>query len=214
MNQAMKNLKQGKKTLRLEVTMSIGEHFLPEWLVHFTDRYPQYRVESRLAYGRIIESHLATGQTDLAVLESAPDHPDILVQQWREDDLVLVCGPNHPLASESSISKSDLRELTFVLREKNAAIRELLDKRFEEHQLYNLDVVMEVGSTDAITDILYRNRHVSFLPRFAIAEDIKQGRLIPIDVQDFQLKRILWIARNRLSQEHMVANAFIEMLRG
>jgi DNA-binding transcriptional LysR family regulator len=73
---------------------------------------------------------------------------------------------------------------------------------------------MEVGSTDAITDILYRNRHVSFLPRFAIAEDIKQGRLIPIDVQDFQLKRILWIARNRLSQEHMVANAFIEMLRG
>lgn len=213
LNQNLQNLKYGKQTLRLEVTMSIGEHFLPEWLVHFTDIYPHYRVESRLAYGRIIESHLATGQTDLAVLESAPDHPDILVQKWREDDLVLVCGPNHNLASEKSVTKKQLYDLTFVLREKNAAIRELLDKRFEEHQLYSLDVVMEVGSTDAITDILYRGRHVSFLPRFAIADDIQNGKLVPVLVDDLQLKRTLWIARNRSSQDHLVANAFIEMLR-
>lgn len=214
MIQSLQNLKQGKHTLRLEVTMSIGEHFLPEWLVRFTDNFPQYRVESRLAYGRIIESHLATGQTDLAVLESAPDHPDILVQQWREDDLVLVCGPSHPLAQQGGIHKKDLHSLTFVLREKNAAIRELLDKNFEQHELYNLDVVLEVGSTEAITDILYRNRHVSFLPRFAIEEDIQGGRLIPISVEGFEIQRILWIARNRANQENIVANAFIDMLRG
>ncbi len=213
LNQALYNLKQGKQTLRLEVTLAIGEHFMPEWLVRFTDRYPQFRVESRLAYGRIIEAHLATGQADLAVMENAPDHPDILVQKWRDDEVVLVCGADHPLQGRKSLTKDELKSLTFVLREKNAAIREMLDNAFEVHNLYALDVVMEVGSTDAITDILYRGKHVSFLPRFAVASDIEAGKLIAIAVSDMELKRTLWIARNRMNQHHPVAEAFIDMLR-
>ncbi|MDH5182644.1 MAG: LysR family transcriptional regulator, partial [Gammaproteobacteria bacterium] len=35
--QSLDDLSRGQKTLRLEVTMAIGEHFLPEWLVRFAD---------------------------------------------------------------------------------------------------------------------------------------------------------------------------------
>lgn len=210
--QSLDDLSRGQKTLRLEVTMAIGEHFLPEWLVRFADAYPEYRVESRLAYGRIIEPHLATGQADLAVMESAPDHPDILVQKWRDDVLVLVCGKSHSLASRDSIDKDALVELSYVLREKNAAIREQLDEEFATEGLNKLNVVMEVGSTDAIIDILQRGRHVSFLPWFAVADELESGRLRHIRVEDFELTRTLWIARNRMNLEHTVADAFIDML--
>lgn len=211
--QSLDDLSRGQKTLRLEVTMAIGEHFLPEWLVRFVDAYPEYRVESRLAYGRIIEPHLATGQSDLAVMESAPDHPDILVQKWRDDELVLVCGMSHSLAVQTAISKDALTGLSYVLREKNAAIREQLDEEFATEGLSKLNVVMEVGSTDAIIDILKRGRHVSFLPSFAVAAELAEGRLRRIGVSGFNLKRTLWIARNRMNLEHTVADAFIEMLR-
>ncbi|MDH5185341.1 MAG: LysR substrate-binding domain-containing protein, partial [Gammaproteobacteria bacterium] len=181
--------------------------------VRFADAYPEYRVESRLAYGRIIEPHLATGQADLAVMESAPDHPDILVQKWRDDELLLVCGNSHSLASKTLISKDDLTGLSYVLREKNAAIREQLDEEFANEGLSKLNVVMEVGSTDAIIDILKRGRHVSFLPWFAVAAELAEGRLRHIGVSGFTLKRTLWIARNRMNLEHTVADAFIEMLQ-
>ena len=32
----------------------------------------------------------------MALMEMAPDHPDILVQKWMEDELWLICAPNHP----------------------------------------------------------------------------------------------------------------------
>lgn len=212
LEQSLDELRHGQQTLRLEVTMAIGEHFLPEWLVRFADAYPEYRVESRLAYGRIIEPHLATGQADLAVMESAPDHPDILVQKWRQDELVLVCGHTHQLSPQAEIEKSQLLGLSYVLREKNAAIREHLDQVFIEEGFGRLNVVMEVGSTDAIIDILKRGRHVSFLPWFAVATEVDAGSLRHIRVSDLRIKRTLWIARNRMNLDNTVAGAFIDML--
>ena len=213
LEKSLANLKQGRRTLRLEVTMAIGEHFLSEWLVNFADSHPEYRVESRLAYGRVIEPHLATGQIDLAVLESAPDHPDILVQQWCQDEIVLVCGANHSIAERELLLKEDLATLTYVLREKNAAIREHMDKAVALEGLTDLNISMEVGSTAAIIDILLRGRHVSFLPWFAIAAHVQAGSLVYIPVSNFRILRTLWIARNRMYLHHPVAEAFIKMLR-
>jgi len=207
------NHKLGRRTLRLEVTMAIGEHFLSEWLVNFADSHPEYRVESRLAYGRVIEPHLATGQIDLAVLENAPDHPDILVQQWRQDEIVLICGANHPIAGQELLLKEELPALTYVLREKNAAIREHMDNAIATEGLKDLNISMEVGSTAAIIDILLRGRHVSFLPWFAIAAHVQAGSLVYIPVSHFRILRTLWIARNRMHLHHPVAEAFISMLR-
>ena len=87
------SLKEGRNTLRLDVTSSIGEHILPDLLLRFADNYPEYRILSRMGYTRRIQTRLATGLSDLALLEQAPDHPDILVQKWLDDEVILVCGP-------------------------------------------------------------------------------------------------------------------------
>jgi hypothetical protein len=34
----------------------------------------------------------------------------------------------------------------------------------------SLDILLEPGSTDTIVEILNRGRHMSFLPRFAVAD--------------------------------------------
>src|SRR3990172_6124282 len=88
----LQNLSRGLNALRLDATVAIGEHLLPDLLLRFTEQYPDYKVALRLGYGRRIEARLATGLADLALLEAAPDHPDILVQKWIEDELWLVCG--------------------------------------------------------------------------------------------------------------------------
>lgn len=92
----LESLRAGQNRLRLEVTFSIGEHLLPNLLLRFNDKYPEFHVQSRMGYTRRIQTRLATGLADLALLEQAPDHPDILVQKWLDDELILVCGPEHP----------------------------------------------------------------------------------------------------------------------
>lgn len=206
-------LSKGKTTLRLEATVAIGEHLLPDLLLHFTERYPQYTVSSRVAYGRQVQTHLATNLADLALLETAPDHPDILVQKWMEDELWLVSGLAHPLAKTDIIPVEKLPTLDYVLRERRSAIRDTVDEALRRIGIERLKIAMEVGSSDAIVEILGHGRHVSFLPRFAVAERVKRGRLARIKVMGFRVMRTLWIARNRTALDHPVAEAFIKLLR-
>lgn len=209
----LEQLRVGQNQLRLEVTFSIGEHVLPEQLLRFAEAYPEYRIQSRMGYSRRIQTRLATGLSDLALLEQAPDHPDILVQKWLDDELVLVCSRQHPLAGKELLPLDELAEFDYVLREPRSSMRILLDKSLSDIGIPSLPVAMEVGSTDTIVEMLGRGRHVSFLPRFAVKEALTNGELFHVHVKGMRIKRTLWIARNRANLNNPVAEAFIQILR-
>lgn len=207
------SLTQGKNKLRLEVTSAIGEHLLPELLLSFSDNYPEYQIQSRMGYSRRIQTRLATGLVDLALLELAPDHPDILVQKWIDDELILVCAPNHTLSHSGSISLAQLIEQKFVLREAKSSMRRILDQVLQDAGVHNLDISLEVGSTDTIVEILNKGRHMSFLPRFAVADALANHQLQEIRVDPLKIIVTLWIARNRANINNPVAEAFVQSLR-
>jgi DNA-binding transcriptional LysR family regulator len=207
------SLRAGQNRLRLEVTSDIGDHMLPDLLLRFADSFPEYRIESRMGYSRRIQTRLATGLSDLALLEQAPDHPDILVQKWLEDDLVLVCGPKHPLWESSLLPIEELRRLSYVLREPRSSMRATLEKALADIGIDQIPIAMEVGSTDTIVEMLQRGKHVSFLPRFAVEEALATGSLYHIKIQGLRINRTLWIARTRSNLNNAVSEAFIQLLR-
>jgi len=209
----LQSLQHGQNRLRLEVTSSIGEHLLPNLLLQFAEAYPEFRIESRMTYTRRIQTHLATGLADMALLEQAPEHPDILVQKWLDDELLLVCGVNHPLHKVDLLPITELQNLNYVLRERISSMRLILDKALQDIGINEIPLVMEVGSTDTIVEMLEQGRHVSFLPRFAVAEALAGGTLSHIKVQGLRIKRTLWIARTRSNIDNAAAEAFIDLLR-
>jgi DNA-binding transcriptional LysR family regulator len=206
-------LSTGKTSLRMDVTFGIGEHLLPDLLLSFKEKYPDYSIDFRLAYSRDVQRQLATERVDMALLEIAPDHPDILVQKWMEDELWLICGEAHPLWGTEWISVEDLTSYKYVLREKLSSIRESLDEALHRIGIDKLNSELELGSSEAIIDILSRGKHLSFLPRFAVYERVTEGELYHIKVTGFRILRTLWIARNRAALDHPVAEAFINLIR-
>jgi DNA-binding transcriptional LysR family regulator len=106
-----------------------------------------------------------------------------------------------------------LTGLSFVLREKESAMRQTLDRALSDIGIGNLRVAMEVGATDAIVEMLGKGDHASFLPRFAVADDLRAGRLHRIKIRGLRIMRTLWIARTRSNLNNPVAEAFIELLR-
>ena len=206
-------LRAGQNRLRLEVTFSVGEHLLPDLLLQFNDAYPEYRIQSRMGYTRRIQTRLATGLADLALLEQAPDHPDILVQKWLDDELVLVCGPGHRLWGNQLLPVTELTNLSYVLREPQSSMRSILDKSLKDIGIQQIPIAMEVGSTDTIVEMLERGKHVSFLPRFAVEDALVDNTLFHIKTQGLRIKRTLWIARNRLNLNNDIAEMFIQLLR-
>lgn len=206
-------LMQGQNKLRLEVTFAIGEHLLPDLLLNFSENHLEYRIQSRMGYSRRIQTRLATGLSDMALLEQAPDHPDILVQKWLADELILVCAPNHPWSKHKAITVQQLHQLAFVLREPQSSSRIILDQKLKDAGIANLPYSLEVGSSDTIIEMLNRGRHMSFLPRFTVADALRKGSLCHIEVDSLKIEVTLWIARNRSSIDNPVAEAFIQLLR-
>ena len=205
-------LRGGHDKLRLETTFAIGEHLLPDLLLKYSELHPNYQIETRMGYSRRIQTRLATGLSDLALLELAPDHPDILVQHWLDDEIVLVCGPGHSLFQTDIITPKQLHSLMFVMREPNSSMRLILDRELATIGIHHLPITMEVGSTDTITEMLQRGQHVSFLPYFAVEESLKRGRLHRVHIEGLSIKRTLWISRTKVSLDNNVANTFVNML--
>jgi len=206
-------LRTGQNHLRIEVTFSIGEHLLPDLLLQFNDGHPEYRIQSRMGYSRRIQTRLATGLTDLALLKLTPKHPDILVQKWRDDELILVCGPGHQLWGKKLLPVTELTSLSYVLREPQSSMRSILDKSLRDIGIQQIPIAMEVGSTDTIVEMLERGKHVSFLPRFAVEDALADNTLFHIKIQGLRIKRTLWIARKRLNLNNDTAEKFIQLLR-
>lgn len=206
-------LSSGKTSLRMEVTFGIGEHLLPDLLLSFKEQYPDYSIDFRLGYSRDVQRRLATERVDMALLEIAPDHPDILVQKWMEDELWLICGKSHPLFGTEWLPVEELGNQKYVLREKRSSIRESLDEALQRIGITSLNPDLELGSSEAIIDILSRGKHLSFLPRFAVFERVTEGELYHIKTTGFRILRTLWIARNRAALDHPVAEAFINLIR-
>lgn len=209
----LNQLRAGRDRLRLAVTQSIGEHLLPDLLLAFDEAYPDFRIDSRVGYSRSIHRRLATGLADLALTETQPDHPDVLVQKWLDDELVLVCSPTHVFGQRGSLPISDLPRLSYVLRERESSMRLTLDRALADIGIDELPIAMEVGSSDTIVEMLDRGRHASFLPRFAVAGAIAMGDLCHLRIEGLRIRRTLWIARTRNNLDNPVAEAFIKLLR-
>jgi DNA-binding transcriptional LysR family regulator len=209
----LRQLRAGRNRLRLAVTQSIGEHLLPDLLLAFADAYPEFRIDSRVGYSRSIQTRLATGLADLALTEIQPDHPDVLVQKWLEDELILVCSPRHALGARDLLAVAEIPQLTYVLRERESSMRITLDRTLHDIGINDIPVAMEVGSTDTIVEMLERGRHVSLLPRFAVQGAMQAGELHHVRIEGLRIMRTLWIARTRANLDNPVAEAFIKLIR-
>ena len=213
LRQELDHIANGLSSMRLEVSSSIGNYLLPGVLLRFNEINPAFKIETRMGYSRDIQVNLARRMADLALLELAPDHPDILVQKWRDDELWLVCGATHPLSGTALIAPNELVTLDYVLREAQSSMRNTLREALQQVGIDNLKVVIEVGSVGTIMEILTSGRHVSFLPRYVVEECVAKGLLCHIKIMNFAIKRTLWIARHRCNAHHPVVDAFIGLLR-
>ena len=206
-------LRTGHNRLKLEVTFAIGEHVLPDILLHFADTRPELRIESSLGYSRRIHTRLATGLADIALLEQEPKHPNIKAEPWMQDELLLVCGPGHPLWDCDSIEIEQLDKLHYVLREPQSSIRNTLDKTLKKIAIKHLPTDMEVGSSDTIIELLQRGKQVSFLPQFAVNAYLERNHLHHIKINKLIINRTLWIAYNHENMNKQAAETTIQMLK-
>ncbi len=108
-------LKRG--VLSVYASQTIAGYWLPRHLVAFHRSYPG--VGMRLSIGNTSQAAAAArgGEADLGFVEGEVDEPVLISEPVARDQLVIVVGAEHPWGEGKSLSKEDLLNVDWVLRE-------------------------------------------------------------------------------------------------
>lgn len=168
--------------LLLGASTTIAEFFLPQILGEFKALYPHVQAHMTVANSETIETRVAEHALDLGLIESPSHSPDVQTEVCCEDVLVMICSPKHKLAKARRVSAAEVAAELFVSRETGSGTREFADNYFEQNGIPpdTLNVVMELGSPEAIKGVVETGLGVSILSLATVAKELKLGVLVAV----------------------------------
>ncbi|QKT04571.1 LysR family transcriptional regulator [Ectothiorhodospiraceae bacterium 2226] len=171
--------------LMLGASTTIAEYMLPALLGDFKERYPDVTIRLKVANSDGIVSMVENNVIDLGVVEAPVANKNLVVEQCRLDQLVLIVPPGHALAELKSVPLERLLEYPYICREEGSGTREVLMETLQGAQLApsDLNIIMELGSPEAIKGAVEAGMGVSILSRATIAKELRLGTLVarPLD---------------------------------
>lgn len=196
--------------LRIGSSITVGNYLLPRYIKQFKNQYPNHQIYIKIDNSTVIEQSVMANEIDIGLIEGVVHFPQIVSKRIMYDDLVLVCGENHPLSTQDSINVNELKKLDFILREKGSGSRELFESMM---LLQNIEIepIGESVSNQAIIHALYEGFGLSVLPRLIVKDEIEKGLLHQINLNDITLSRELSIIYHKNKYLTKAANEFIKL---
>lgn len=197
---------------KLNVTViSAGDYFFPRLLVEFARRHSGVSLDFGVCNREELLNQLTDNLTDLAVMVRPPLDMDTVSEPFAPHPYVVVAAPDHPLASKKRIPLSRLASEPFVVREKGSDTWNSMEEGFGAH-LADLNIAMEIKSTETIKQAVIAGMGVSFLSAHTISRELQVGSLTVLDVQGFPLMLHWYVVHRRNKRLTPVAQAFRDFL--
>lgn len=206
----LRGVMQGVLNVAVE---SSAQYFLPALLKEFCDRHPAVSVQMRVANHAEALRGLAENTDDLVVMSLIPEERALVFVPFRENVLLPVAAPAHPLAAMKDVSLLQLIGQTLLLREPGSGTRRALELHCQQ-QAVRLQRVQQLGSLEAVKQGVAAGLGVAVLPQEACATELADGRLVALDVKGFPLRRSWCAVHPRGKHLTPVAEAFFRFLTG
>lgn len=201
--------------LNIGCSMTIGEYILPESLKQLKNRYPLVRMRVDIANSNQIVAKLKDQLADVGLIETPVDDPQIILEPFLEDELILIAAPDYFSGSEIKITLDQLKHTPFIVREKGSGTRAVVNTLLKEKgiALNDLHVVMELGSTEAIKAAVESGLGVSIISKNAIKKELQLKLLKSFTIRNLPLYRSFYIAIRKDQVLKTTVDVFMEELR-
>ena len=190
--------------LRVGASTPIGNYLLPALVASYRRTWPAVSVDVRIGNTREVAAAVARLDVDIGLIEGPCHEPDLRVQPWLEDELVIVCAPSSappPAGSGAGVPLEALRQASWLLREVGSGTRETVEQALLP-KLHHLREEMQFGSTEAIKQAAVEGLGLACLSRCAVEGLVTLGRLVVLKTDLPKLARRFYLvhhARKRLS---------------
>jgi len=204
--------KTGFGALTVGATLTIGNYLATLLIGNFMQRHPECRVKLHVQNTAHIVQQVAQYDIDLGLIEGECHHPDIDVQPWMEDELVVFCAPQHPLARCGQASLAELAKEAWILREEGSGTRLAFDQAMR-HCSTALTVRLELEHTEAIKRAVESGLGIGCVSRLALRDAFRRGSLVPLLTPELDLIRQFYFIWHRQKYQSAAMREFLHQCR-
>jgi DNA-binding transcriptional LysR family regulator len=199
-------------TLRIGASTTVGNYLLPSVLAGFREILPEsarqnWQVQVAIANTSVIAARVAAFELDLGLIEGPCHEPDLTVQPWLEDELVVVTAADDPISLEA------LAKATWLLREEGSGTREIINQLLIPY-LHHLRPGIQFGNPEAIKRAAASGLGISCLSRFVVEDLLKTGELVAPPTELPKLTRRFYLVMHEQKKRTRGLDMLITHLEG
>ena len=197
------------------LNVGVSKTFFHSHLIPFISRYqavfPDTQIHINEGHSQEMVNSVLQDRNELAIVGRVRYPHKIEFIHLFGGELFLIVPVGHRLCGRKHISIEDLATETLILKEKGSGTRMLIQKALEEKGLFPR-VTIETGNDECIGEMVKEGSGITLMARESLNQEIKNGHLISIPLQDENLIVPIDIIFKRGKTLSSTAKSFIDLL--
>ena len=208
--QEMKKVISG--TIRISTIYSIGLHELPPYIKKFLHDFPSVNVRVEYRRSNLVYEDILHNSVDFGLVAFPQKQRQIEILPFRNDRLVLITPPQHPLAKRTTVSVAELAGHKFIGFDPDIPTRKAVDQIFREHKLENCEPVMEFDNIETVKRAVEIDHGIAIVPQATVQQEVRAGTLAQLSLKGKEFTRPLAILHRKGRVLTPAMRKFIETL--
>jgi len=193
----------------LGASTTIAEYMLPLLIGNFKVKYPDVNISLKESNSEDIISMVENNVVDLAIVEGSVNNKNLIVEQCRVDQLVVIMPNNHDLAKESTLQVKDILKHPFICRESGSGTQEAITNYVSKQSPNSiLNICFELSSPEAIKGAVEAGMGISIVSRASIDKELRLGTLTAVELSP-KLERPFSFVRQRYKFKSRAADELL-----
>jgi len=191
-----------------------GGYILPKCIGAFTTVYPEVTISLIIGDTEQIIQDVLSGSPEFGIVGAKTSNKNISQKKLIEDEMRLIVTADHRWADKKHINPDLMFKEPFIVRERGSGTLKSIKLSLKEkgYASENLNIVAEMGSTEAVIQGIKSNVGVSILSTIAVAEELKAGTLKALTIKELNLKRSFYLITHKQRSASPICKAFISFL--
>ncbi len=206
----LKGLERGH--LRLGASTTPGVYVLPKLLGQFKKQYPGIQMDLQISNTAQVEQWVSENILTLGVIGKKSENPLLEALPFLRDELVLITSQKHVLSKKKTVRMQELADYPFIVREQGSNTRQTYEEALNRQEI-KLNVVLELGSTEAIKQAVAADLGVSIVSPLSIQWETRQKMIHAVRVSGGEFVRQFHIISLRDKHLSPATKRFLEKLQ-
>ncbi len=198
--------------VRVATVYSVGLHALPPRLKPFLAAHPRVNVQLQYAQTGQVYLDVEAGGVDVGIVACPSARRGLDVVPFADEEMVLVCAPEHPLAGLGEASLRGLDGAAFIGFADDIPTRRLIDESLRAAGA-RVRMVTTFDNIETIKNLVEIGSGVSILPADTVGQEVRAGTLaaVPFAPPD-AFTRPTGLLLKRAKTRRAAVRAFVEAM--